>query len=97
LLKEIKNVATEADDLDSRLLKFGVFDCKKNIQKCKKLGLTHNVDIRFYGKENKWPELSEFLDGVIEEVNQEDTLIDMLDKPGRLLVLFKVKLELFLC
>ncbi|KAG5684019.1 hypothetical protein PVAND_013272 [Polypedilum vanderplanki] len=90
LLEEIKKTASESDDVESRMLKFGIFDCKKNIMKCKSIGLGHKIEVRFYGNQNKWPALSEFLDQIVDEVLQEDELIESLDKPGRFLVLFKI-------
>jgi hypothetical protein len=74
-------------------LRFGLFDCKKYVKKCKTLGITSGVEFKFYGKVNKWPELSKFFYETSDEVNQEDHLISVLNKPGNLLVLFKVSEE----
>ncbi|KAG5684018.1 hypothetical protein PVAND_013271 [Polypedilum vanderplanki] len=90
MLKEITQVSTTADDEESRKLKFGIFDCNESSLICNNLGISQNVEFKFYGTINKWPALTAFLTQIIEEILQEDELISLLDKPGRLLVLYKI-------
>ncbi|KAG5684017.1 hypothetical protein PVAND_013270 [Polypedilum vanderplanki] len=89
-LKDIRQVSATADDEDFGNLKFGIFDCIKNSLICNNLGISQNVELKFYGTINKWPALTALLSQNIEEILQEDELISLLDKPGRLLVMFKI-------
>lgn len=72
-------------------LKFGVLDCSVDKQICDDLRVVRNLEVQYYGDQDDWPNLKEFLLNSIEDVLAEDTLIEHFDRPGaKMCVLFKI-------
>jgi hypothetical protein len=71
-------------------LKFGVIDCSVEKAVCDEYRVVRNLEVQYYGAENEWSNLKEFLINSIEDVLAEDTLVEKFDQPGSLCVLFKI-------
>lgn len=71
-------------------LKFGVLDCSVDREVCDHHQVVRNLEVQYYGGENEWSNLKEFLISSIEDVLAEDTLIEKFNQPGSMCVLFKI-------
>ena len=71
-------------------LRFGVLDCKVDNNICDDLQIKTNLVMHYYGEENQWTTLHDFLYKTVEDVLKEDLTIEKFDQPGVMCVLFKI-------